>query len=91
MGTHRNSIPVGFEELRLFPTRFDVVRVSLVIEVHNVTGVVDAALKVFGGPSGERIHANEWIDVATSTADVLFADVSAELASILDEVVGPFD
>jgi len=91
VGSHKPPVSVGFEELRLFPARFDVVRVSLVVEVHNITGVIDAQLRVYGGPHGQRIHENEWLDVPTSSADVIFADVSAELATLLDELVGPFD
>src|SRR5678815_2507174 len=91
MDDRRRSVPIGFEELRLFPTRYDVVRVSLVIEVHNITGVVDAQLKVFGGPHGERIYADEWIDVDFQRIEVLWADLMAELSKLLDELVGPFD
>lgn len=85
-----NSVPPGASDLRLFPQQYDVVRVSLVIEAHNITGLVDATLQVYGGPHGHKLCRHEMIDVPTTRAESFLDDVAGALAEIFDAFVGPF-
>lgn len=90
MPQHPRPIQLATDHDRLFPERFDVVRISLVIELHNIPGHADAMLRVYGGPHGKPLLVEDWTDVDHAALDVLWADLAAQVCIVLDDCASPF-